>query len=98
MGTRSVPIQNAFVRTFSTYSRRMTAKIFFQLIASSFDRTRLFEAGLLDGGDVDLFELRLLLGKGADLVALEGAPQELSAIGSRRERDHIGAVHRRDGS
>src|SRR5215471_12622244 len=98
MGTRSVPIQNALVRTRSMYSRRTTAKIFFQLIAPSFDRPGLFEAGLPDGGQVNLFELRLLLREGLDVVLLERLAEKLPPVRARRERDHIGAIDRLDRS
>src|SRR2546428_13456801 len=96
MGTRSVPIQKALVRTRSMYSRRMTAKIFFQLIATSLDRPGLFEPGLLDRAQVDLLELRLLLGERFDVVELEGAAEEFPPVGPRNERNHVGAVDRLD--
>src|SRR5438093_9081507 len=94
IGTRKVPIQNAFVRTRSRYSRRMTAKIFFQLMVSSLDRTGFFDTRRSDCIEIDLLELRLLGGKAAQRMAVHRVAQELALVGPRRERDDISAVHR----
>src|SRR5689334_20045599 len=88
----SVENQKAFVRTRSTYSLRTMANVFFQFIVASRDRSGFFQARGADGVDVDLLELRLLLREGLDPMAVHRAPQELSPVGSRRERDDEGPV------
>src|SRR5262249_35556981 len=83
-------------RTRSMYSRRMTAKIFFQLIAlpiPSLDRPRLFQPRLPDRGEVNLLELRLLLRERLHVVTLERSAQELAAVRAGRDRDDVVAAH-----
>src|SRR5262245_11351069 len=94
----AVPIQKPFVRTRSTYSRRMTAKIFLQLIGSSLDRAGLFHSRFFDGREIDLLELRLTLGEGLDLVPLEAAAQELAPVDTGLERHDELAVRRGRGA
>src|SRR6266496_2108849 len=91
-GTRNVAIQNAFVRTRSRYSRRMTAKTFLQLIFSSLDRPGLFDPGGADGVEIDLLELGLLRREPQQLVSVEGPSQEFPEIGPRGQSDEITAV------
>src|SRR4029077_3542491 len=88
----SVAIQNALVRTRSTYSRRTTAKVFFQFMGASFDDA-VFDSGALDGVEVDLLELRFLLGERVDPVALQRALQELAAVGPGIQAHDERAVH-----
>src|SRR5512144_616792 len=95
-GMSRVAIQNARVRTRSTYSRRATAKVFFQFIALSLDHA-VFDAGVPDRFDVDLLELRVLLRERVDAIALEGPAEELSPVGARLEADHERAVQGRGG-
>src|SRR5512135_3247516 len=90
---RRVAIQNALLRTRSTYSRRATAKVFLQFIGSSLDHA-VFDAGALDRVEVDLLELRLLLGERVDPEAVERPPQELAPVGARHEPDDEIAVQR----
>src|ERR1700682_1996337 len=76
----SVPIQKALVRMRSKYSRRMTAKIFFQFIGTSFDNSRFFQSRGLDRGKIDLFELRLPIGERGDVVAVQRLAEKLPPV------------------
>src|SRR6202171_5587099 len=96
-GMMRVASQNAFVRIRSVYSRRTTAKIFFQLMRSSLDDPRLREPGLLDSGQVDLLELGFAVGKGVHFVLVESGAEKTLSVGSRRQRDHVGSVDRAGG-
>src|SRR6266508_751458 len=93
-GTMIDAIQNAFVRTRSRYSRRMTAKILVQLISSSLDGPGFFDAGLSNRVQVDLFELRVLRREALERVAIDRSAEELALIGPRKERNDVAAVHR----
>src|SRR6476659_8556743 len=94
-GTSSVANQNALVRTRSRYSRRMTAKTFFQLTSSSLlDRPGFFDPGRADGIEVDLFEFRLLRREPREVVAIDRAPEELALRGAGSEGDEVPAVDR----
>src|SRR6185295_1881217 len=91
-GTRKVANQNAFVRTRSRYSRRMTAKTFFQLIVSSLDRPGFFDSGGSHGVEVDLLELRLLRREPEQVETVEGAPEELALLGPGGETNQVASV------
>src|SRR5215813_10152629 len=94
-GMIRVPTQNAFVRIRSMYSRRTTARTFFQFMRLSLDRPR-FDARSLDGGEVDLLELRLAVGEGGDLAALQGPPQKIAPVRPGLERHDECAIDGRD--
>src|SRR5215471_11567110 len=94
-GMSAVPIQNALVRIRSTYSRRMTAKIFFQFMTTSLlDRSCFVHARRPDCGEIDFFELRLSIGKRRHVISIDGAAEKLAPVGARRERNDIGAIDR----
>src|SRR5262245_14961229 len=85
-GITSVAIQNALVRTRSTYSRRAMAKTFLKFIPASLHRPGLFHPCLADRVNVDLLEVRLLLRKGLDRVEVERALQEIALVDAGLER------------
>src|SRR5262252_4450708 len=91
-GISKVPIQNAFVRTRSKYSRRTTAMTFFQFIGASLDDAGLFDPGVLDGAQIDLLELRFLAVEGFDGVLFERPLQEFALVGPRLEGKDEAAV------
>src|SRR5678816_1062635 len=91
-GMRSVAIQNALVRMRSTYSRRMMAKVFFQFMRASFDRSRFFHAGRVHRFDVDLFEIRLLLRERLDGERVHRVPHEIFLAHARCQADDEAAV------
>src|SRR5262249_19854377 len=91
---RAVPIQNALVRMRSTYSRRMTAKIFVQFMTSSLDRPRFLESRCPDRGEVDLLELRLSVRERSHFVAIARAAQTLQREGAGRDEQNVGDVDR----
>src|SRR5262245_23353289 len=91
---RAVPNQNALVRTRSTYSRRMTAKIFFQFITASLDGPRFLKSRCPDCGEIDFLELRLSVRERRHVVVIDRPAKKLPTVGARRERDDVGTVDR----